>query len=136
MSPAFAMGGIQAAMLANQPSIDFTVFYKPFTFQVWMSFFLIWFYFGFVLYFISRFSQKMKLESRFKEDSFSLSESVWYFSMMALHFGLDRNVTSISGKILQIYWSFFTIIVVAIYTANLAAFFSGSGVSNSRPLWF
>ena len=136
MSPAFAMGGIQAAMLANQPSIDFTVFYKPFTFQVWMSFFLIWFYFGFVLYFISRFSQKMKLESRFKEDSFSLSEPVWYFSMMALHFGLDRNVTSISGKILQIYWSFFTIIVVAIYTANLAAFFSGSGVSNSRPLWF
>ena len=70
--------------------------------------------------------------SRHEEESFSLLQSFWYFSIVAIQVGVEKHPKSIGGKILTFAWSFFTLVLVATYTANLAAFFS-ENVPN-RPL--
>ena len=51
---------------------------------------------------------------------------------MSLHFGVEKNAKSFSGKCLQLMWSVFLLIIVATYTAHLAAAFSEKPFS--RPL--
>ena len=59
-----------------------------------------------------------------EEENFSFLESVWYFSLVGIQMGMDQHPKSPSGRILIFAWSAFTLIIVATYTANLAAFFT------------
>ena len=59
-----------------------------------------------------------------KEDRFSFWESFWFFSIVAIQFGVAKHPISLSGKILMYAWAWFTLILVASYTANLVTIFS------------
>ena len=115
--------GYQAAMLQSEGRQNLA-FVKPFTLQMWISFFLLWIFFGLNLTFISFVSKKLIRDSILKEEHFSFPQSFWYFSIVAIQFGVDKHPKSLSGKLLTFSWGFFTLIVIATYTANLSAFFS------------
>ena len=66
------------------------------------------------------------------EEPFSLLQCCWFFSLISIQLGAERTPISKSGKILIISWSCFTVIVLATYTANLAAFFTNP--TPGRPL--
>ena len=106
----------------------------PFSWDLWFALVCLWFFYGVALWFISCISKKMPKNgsSSQREEDFSLLQSLRYFSLVSLQFGPDMQLCSTSGKILQSFWSFFTLILVATYTANLAAIFSQE--SYDKPL--
>ena len=123
LTPAFTMGGVQAAALQHERN-DYFIFFKPFNWKIWVAMLSLWAFYSIILRFASFLSVKMKCSQDGKEDQFTLPQCFWYFSIVSLQFGTDRHPLSRCGKILQGFWSFFTLIFVATYTANLAAFFS------------
>ena len=126
------MGGIQAAMLQRATNRYFAI-YEPFSFQLWICISLLWLFYGSSLRIISIISGRMNNASVVhEEEEFSLRQSLWYFTFVPLQFGTDKHPKSLSGNILQSSWAFFTIITIAAYTANLAAFFSARAIH--RPL--
>ena len=66
----------------------------------------------------------MKESSGQREEQFSFFQSLDLFGITSLQFGPVRNTISYSGRILQAFWSLFTIVFIATYTANLAAILS------------
>ena len=93
-----------------------------------VCFILAWIFYGGALFFISHLSKKMAPASNRIEEEFTFLQGLWYFSGISLQFGSDKQPKSVSGKTLQAFWSFFTLILVATYTANLAV----SGRSGGR----
>ena len=124
------MGGARAAMLYKERDNFFTAF-QPFSPSIWSMGVVCWLLYSICLYFVSFLADKKKKREAEKEE-FSLSESLWYFSIIPLHFGTDKQPSSLGGKILQGGWSFFALIFLATYTANLAAIFSQK--SYTRPI--
>ena len=109
------------------------IFLGPFSMGTWLAGVSLWLFYGVVLWFISQMSKKMsREESSSAEKEFTLRQALQYFSIGSLQFGPDVQLRSTGGKILQNFWSFFTLIFVATYTANLAAIFSQEAYS--RPL--
>ena len=116
LTPAFTMGGIQALMLKTD-GIDskLPLFVTPFDPDAWLAFFLSWILYGTALYLVSFLSQKMQFTSfggddqkekkekyqAGKEVEFSLYQSMFYFSIGALQFGVENHPKSIPGRILQ-----------------------------------
>ena len=126
LTPSFAMGGIQAAIQHSTTNRYFSV-YEPFSHELWICIIFLWLFYGLSLRFISILSKRMINASLIQEEEqFSLCRSLWYFTFVPLQFGTDKHPKSLSGNILQSSWAFFTIIAVAAYTANLAAFFSAT----------
>ena len=129
------MGGVQASMLKepNQFGRDSLIFH-PFTWQVWIAFCTLWFFYSFILYSTTSLGRKMTSEitknssnsrSIQREEKVSLIQSLYHFSLGAVHFGVERNLEQmLSSKILHFFWSFLMMILVSSYTANLAAVFS------------
>ena len=122
------MGGIRASMLSISISgSSLWTMSKPLTLEVWLSYILLWFLYGFALFIISKMSKKMCEEipsASPVEEEFTLFQAVWAFSLSTLQYGADKNTKSLGAKILQFYWCGFTIFFTAIYTANLVAFLS------------
>ena len=125
------MGGAQAVMLKREESIDFLIFFKPFKWQIWLTFALVWIVYASILTFISFLSMKTANSTKPKED-FTFWESLCYFSLGSVQMGVDKHPVSTGGKVLKQWWSFFCLIFVATYTANLAAIFSENSLS--KPL--
>ena len=121
--PSFASSGLQAAMLQAESKRHLS-FIKPFTWTMWVALFLLWIFYSLNLTFISFVSQKLRGGTMLKEDRFSFLQSFWFFSIVAIQFGVIKKPKSLGGKMLTFTWGFFTLTLVATYTANLAAFFS------------
>ena len=127
-------------MLHPQAEVNHLSFLRPFKWKLWASFLCLWLFFSLNLTLISYLSRRKssnknekkpnngKEEEEEKEDdeeeNFSFLESVWYFSLVGIQMGMDQHPKSPSGRILIFAWSAFTLIIVATYTANLAAFFT------------
>ena len=129
LTPSFTAGGFQAAMLYGNSDVTFLSFLRPFKWRLWVSFLMLWLIFSLCLTFISYLSGKLPERD---EQRFSFWDSVWYFSIVGFSLGVDGHPQSASGKTLTFAWSFFTLITVSTYTANLAAFFTKE--NNDRPL--
>ena len=147
------MGGLRASMLKhpNSHATGF-LFMKPFTCQVWLALLFLWFLYAFFLYYVSflyskakefrpRGNQKEKTQDKdtkevdnekITEETYSISQGLYHFSLGAMQYGSDINPTMLSGKILQVSWSCFAMIMISMYTANLAAIFSANAYH--RPL--
>ena len=112
---------------------DLPTFFKPFHWQLWVSVLLTYIFFSFTLKFLSNLGSKLAPYSSFQDEhDFSLRESFWYFSLVSIQLGVDKHPKSFSGKILVLAWSFFTLICIAAYTANLTAFYTDK--SMIKPL--
>ena len=112
---------------------DAPTFLRPFHWQLWLSVLLTYISFSLALKFLSTLGRKIAPFSVFQdEDHFSLRECFWYFSLVSIQLGVEKHPKSFSGKILVLAWSFFTLISVTAYTANLTAFYTDK--SMIKPL--
>ncbi|XP_075245483.1 uncharacterized protein LOC142339366 [Convolutriloba macropyga] len=96
-------------------------FLEPLTVQVWICISVATFAVGLMLFVLSRLSPF----SRFNlmgTDEFSFNNAMWFALASLMQQGGDATPLSISGRILGTFWWFFTLIIIATYTANLAAF--------------
>ena len=66
------------------------------------------------------------------DDCYSFGQSLWFFSLISIQIGVERQPSSIPGKLLMFAWSAFTVIALTTYTANLMAFFASS--TSDKPL--
>ena len=125
MTPAFAMGGLRASMPMRKSFDAGIIQWRPYSWQIWTSFFCLWLFYSLSLYITSSLSRRLgQKSSQHEEEDFTLFQCIWYFSIVPCHFGVEKNVKSVSGKILQYFWSMFLLIFLATYTAFLAAAFS------------
>ena len=116
------MGGMTAIMLQRERT-EYFLFYKPFDGAIWVGICAACIIYSIVLYLSSIVNGKIAMRSNRVRESFSFSECLIYFSMVPLQLGTDRHPSCIAGKILQHFWSYFALLFLATFTANLAVFF-------------
>lgn len=97
-----------------------------------------------VLYLLDRFSPfgrfKLSKTENTEEDALNLSRSLWFTWGVLLNSGIGEGTPrSFSARVLGMVWAGFAMIMVASYTANLAAFLvldrpeaSISGINDAR----
>ena len=84
---------------------------------------------SFLLMFLARFSpyewrnpHPCDSNSEYLENTFTLSNSLWFALGTLMQQGSDINPKALSTRLLGAVWWFFTLIIISSYTANLAAF--------------
>ena len=99
-----------------------------------------------VLYLLDRFSPfgrfKLSKTENTEEDALNLSRSLWFTWGVLLNSGIGEGTPrSFSARVLGMVWAGFAMIMVASYTANLAAFLvldrpeaSISGINDARVI--
>lgn len=99
---------------------------------------------AFVLYLLDRFSPfgrfKLSKTENTEEDALNLSRALWFTWGVLLNSGIGEGTPrSFSARVLGMVWAGFAMIMVASYTANLAAFLvldrpeaSISGINDAR----
>ena len=102
-------------------------FMAPLHFDIWICIFLAYLVTSLIIYTNACLSPFEWLKSKdedgeFFENQFTLSNSFWYMLTSFFHSGAGINAHSPSCRILHCIWSFFTLVLTALYTANLAAF--------------
>jgi ionotropic glutamate receptor NMDA 1 len=97
-----------------------------------------------VLYLLDRFSPfgrfKLSKTENTEEDALNLSRALWFTWGVLLNSGIGEGTPrSFSARVLGMVWAGFAMIMVASYTANLAAFLvldrpeaSISGINDAR----
>jgi glutamate receptor ionotropic, NMDA 1 len=80
-----------------------------------------------VLYLLDRFSPfgrfKVSKSENGEEDALNLSRALWFTWGVILNSGIGEGTPrSFSARVLGMFWAGFAMIMVASYTANLAAF--------------
>ncbi|KAK3599487.1 hypothetical protein CHS0354_006615 [Potamilus streckersoni] len=92
-------------------------FLSPLSRVVWIAIFVSFLFVGLFLFGVSR------INSDRKEDfSHNLRDSFWYVWGTLLRADLNVSPRATSGRIVSCTWWFFSLIVISVYTANLAAF--------------
>ncbi|KAJ6220409.1 hypothetical protein RDWZM_006221 [Blomia tropicalis] len=105
-----------------------TSFLQPFQDSLWVSVFVAVHVVALSLYLLDRFSPfgRYKLpncETITEEDALNLSSAIWFAWGVLFNSGIGEGTPrSFSGRVLGMVWAGFAMIVVASYTANLAAF--------------
>jgi ionotropic glutamate receptor NMDA 1 len=102
-------------------------FLQPFQNSLWVSVFVSVHVVALALYLLDRFSPfgRYKLPNCdiTEEDALNLSSAIWFAWGVLLNSGIGEGTPrSFSGRVLGMVWAGFAMIVVASYTANLAAF--------------
>lgn len=102
-------------------------FLRPLANSVWICISTACVVVGFGLYIIARISpyEWTILENRVERD-FSFVNSIWFAFSAFVQQGVDVAPRSPGARILSSVWWFFTLIMIAYYTANLAAFLTVS----------
>ena len=105
-----------------------TSFLQPFQDSLWVSVFVAVHVVALSLYLLDRFSPfgRYKLpncEAITEEDALNLSSAIWFAWGVLFNSGIGEGTPrSFSGRVVGMVWAGFAMIVVASYTANLAAF--------------
>ena len=79
-----------------------------------------------------------------EEDALNLSSAMWFAWGVLLNSGIGEGTPrSFSARVLGVVWAGFAMIIVASYTANLAAFLvldrpeaEIAGINDARVSWF
>ena len=131
LTPAFQIWGLRALFLQRQQQDSENMYaaMKPFHWKTWAAFLFLWIFFSLILRIISVLGKKICRRSMQSENHFSFFQCLWYFVLLSVQSGSDKQPKSVGGKILSFSWTAFMIVVLATYTANLAAFFT-----NEPPL--
>lgn len=101
-------------------------FLQPFRDELWALVFASVFVVAAVLYILDRFSpfgkNMMKDQRLTNEKSLNFSSAIWFSFGVLLNSGIgEKTPMSFSARVLGMVWAGFSMIVVASYTANLAA---------------
>lgn len=106
------------------PSLKFL---RPFSHVIWMYILFAFIFLSLLIFVVGRISP-YEWYTRYpckkhEHNDFSLTNSFWFLTQMLIHQeGWDVRPKSIATRFLSICWYFFGLIMVAAYTANLAAF--------------
>ena len=87
-----------------------------------------------ILFVLDRYSpsgfRKLAKKGEGNGDEFSLMNCIWFTTASFLQQGPDYTPRGASGRILSAAFWFFVIIIVSTYTANLAAFFTSTSITD------
>lgn len=116
-------------ILEKKPSRSSTLvsFLQPFSNTLWILVMVSVHVVALVLYLLDRFSPfgrfKMHNNDGTEEDALNLSSAIWFAWGVLLNSGIGEGTPrSFSARVLGMVWAGFAMIIVASYTANLAAF--------------
>lgn len=129
----------------NQVTEDVFSFLRPFSIDLWLHLVTAIIGMTILLYVISRLSPYEWVTSHsFNEEDgeedtsyelenqFSLSNCLWFALASLMHQRSTLAPRALSTRTLASIWSFFTLIMISSYTANLAAFLTGNTRTRSR----
>ncbi|TMW47299.1 hypothetical protein DOY81_007619 [Sarcophaga bullata] len=108
-------------------------FMNPLAFDIWLYVLAAYFLVSFTIYTVANFSpiehsneiktfNTCSTNNGSKSGDFNLSNSFWFTIGTLMQQGSDLSPRAISTRIVSAIWWFFTLIIIASYTANLAAF--------------
>lgn len=111
----------------SNPKSNLGSFLQPFDNTLWVLVFLSVHVVALVLYLLDRFSPfgryKFARGNDADEDTLNLSSAMWFAWGVLLNSGIGEGTPrSFSARVLGMVWAGFAMIIVASYTANLAAF--------------
>lgn len=116
-------------ILERKPSRSSTLvsFLQPFSNTLWILVMVSVHVVALVLYLLDRFSPfgrfKLANTDGTEEDALNLSSAIWFAWGVLLNSGIGEGTPrSFSARVLGMVWAGFAMIIVASYTANLAAF--------------
>ncbi|KAL5274466.1 GRIN1 family protein [Megaselia abdita] len=116
-------------ILEKKPSRSSTLvsFLQPFSNTLWILVMVSVHVVALVLYLLDRFSPfgrfKLNSNDNTEEDALNLSSAIWFAWGVLLNSGIGEGTPrSFSARVLGMVWAGFAMIIVASYTANLAAF--------------
>ncbi|XP_057662984.1 glutamate [NMDA] receptor subunit 1 [Diorhabda carinulata] len=116
-------------ILEKKPSRSSTLvsFLQPFSNTLWILVMISVHVVALVLYLLDRFSPfgrfKLANTDGTEEDALNLSSAIWFAWGVLLNSGIGEGTPrSFSARVLGMVWAGFAMIIVASYTANLAAF--------------
>ncbi|EEC15663.1 glutamate receptor, putative, partial [Ixodes scapularis] len=140
----FKYQGITILAKKANKSSTLASFLQPFQKTLWILVMVSVHVVALALYLLDRFSPfgryKLPNSDATEEDALNLSSAIWFAWGVLLNSGIAEGTPrSFSGRVLGMVWAGFAMIVVASYTANLAAFLvlekpesSLSGINDPR----
>lgn len=143
-SKPFKYQGLTILVKKEQKDSSLASFLQPFQDTLWILVGLSVHVVALVLYLLDRFSPfgrfKLAKSDDTEEDALNLSSAMWFAWGVLLNSGIGEGTPrSFSARVLGMVWAGFAMIIVASYTANLAAFLvldrpdaSISGIDDSR----
>lgn len=125
-SKPFKYQGLTILVKKDQSSNRLDSFLRPFQINLWLLVLLSVHIVAVILYLLDRFSPfgRFKLARKEKEETaLNLSSAMWFSWGVLLNSGIGEGTPrSFSARVLGMVWAGFAMIIVASYTANLAAF--------------
>ncbi|KAH7934307.1 hypothetical protein HPB49_024787 [Dermacentor silvarum] len=123
----FKYQGITILAKKQDKSSTLASFLQPFQKTLWILVMVSVHVVALALYLLDRFSPfgryKLPNSDATEEDALNLSSAIWFAWGVLLNSGIAEGTPrSFSGRVLGMVWAGFAMIVVASYTANLAAF--------------
>ncbi|GAB6030252.1 Glutamate [NMDA] receptor subunit 1 [Chamberlinius hualienensis] len=143
-SKPFKYQGITILEKRHSKSSTLVSFLQPFQETLWILVMVSVHIVALVLYLLDRFSPfgrfKLGNSDAMEEDALNLSSAIWFAWGVLLNSGIGEGTPrSFSARVLGMVWAGFAMIIVASYTANLAAFLvlerpetSLSGINDAR----
>ncbi|XP_014670217.1 PREDICTED: glutamate [NMDA] receptor subunit 1-like [Priapulus caudatus] len=126
-SKPFKYQGITILEKKMAKASSLTSFLQPFQDSLWLLVLFCVHLVALVLYLLDRFSPfgrfKLPQSDETEEDALNLSTALWFSWGVILNSGIGEGTPrSFSARVLGMVWAGFAMIIVASYTANLAAF--------------
>lgn len=125
-SKPFKYQGLTILVKKDQSRNSLDSFLRPFQINLWLLVLLSVHIVAVILYLLDRFSPfgRFKLARKEKEETaLNLSSAMWFSWGVLLNSGIGEGTPrSFSARVLGMVWAGFAMIIVASYTANLAAF--------------
>ncbi|XP_031557000.1 glutamate receptor ionotropic, NMDA 1-like [Actinia tenebrosa] len=125
-SKPFKYQGLTILVQKNQSKNSLDSFLRPFQINLWLLVLLSVHIVAVILYLLDRFSPfgRFKLAKKDREETaLNLSSAMWFSWGVLLNSGIGEGTPrSFSARVLGMVWAGFAMIIVASYTANLAAF--------------
>jgi ionotropic glutamate receptor len=102
---------------------------SPLSLEIWIYTLTAYLAISFILMVLARFSpyewrnpHPCNPDSEYLENTFTLTNSLWFAVGTLMQQGSDINPKAFSTRLVGGVWWFFTLIIISSYTANLAAF--------------
>ncbi|XP_063722805.1 glutamate receptor ionotropic, NMDA 1-like isoform X2 [Symsagittifera roscoffensis] len=122
----FKHQGLSIMVKKKDTTSNLASFVQPFEYLLWLLIFLSVHVVAFIIYLLDKFSPFGNInvtKDTTMDDSMTLPSALWFAWGVLLNSGIGEGTpNSFSARVLGMVWAGFAMVVVASYTANLAAF--------------
>ncbi|XP_075243504.1 glutamate receptor ionotropic, NMDA 1-like isoform X2 [Convolutriloba macropyga] len=122
----FKHQGLSIMVKKKDTTSNLASFVQPFEYLLWLLIFLSVHVVAFIIYLLDKFSPFGNInvtKDSTMDDSMTLPSALWFAWGVLLNSGIGEGTpNSFSARVLGMVWAGFAMVVVASYTANLAAF--------------